>query len=79
MLRAVLFGTGWTLAAYPIVLLLLPGFVPLTTSQAWVVGVCAALASAIALWTATRLSPTSSWPIAIVGWILFPVIFGILL
>jgi hypothetical protein len=78
MLRAVLFGAGWTFAIYPIAFLLLPGFL-LTTNQAWVIGTCAALASALAFWTATRLPATSSWPIAIAGWILVPIVVGFVL
>lgn len=80
MLRALLFGGGWTLAIYPIPLLLWPEFFLLTTSEAWFVGYCSAFASAMALWTATRLPATSSWLKAIVGWIvgfnLVPFIIG---
>jgi len=83
MLRSVLFGGGVALAPMPIALLLWPDFFPLTTNEAWLVGVSSALASAMAIWTATRLSATSSWLVAIVGWIvgfnLFPGIIGILL
>ena len=83
LLRSLLFGGAWSLAPIPIALLLWPDFFPATTTQAWIVGVCAALASAMAIWMAARLSATSSWLIAIVGWIvgfnLAPSIIGILL
>lgn len=79
MLRAVLFGAGWTFAIYPIAFLLFPGFFPQTTDELWFFGVCAALASAAVLWTATRLPATSSWLKAVVGWIVGFFIIGILL
>jgi hypothetical protein len=69
MLRALLFGGFWCLAPVPIAFLLWPEFFPLTQIQILVVGVCYALAAAMALRTATRLPATSSWLIAIVGWV----------
>lgn len=79
LLRALLFGVAGSLALIAIANLLWPDFFPVTKTQAWVTGVCAAFGSAVALWTATRLSATSSWLIAIVGWIVGFSIFGILL
>ena len=69
MLRSLLIGGFWSLAPIPIALLLWPEFFPLTQIQALGVGVCYALAAVMALCTASRFSATSSWLIAIVGWI----------
>ena len=80
LLRALLFGGAGCLALMAIGLSLFPEFFRLTTIGAWVIAACFALASAMAIWTAKRLSATSSWPIAIVGWIvgfnLVPFIIG---
>ena len=68
LLRAIFFGGGWSFGLLAIGLLVaLPGAA--LTSEPIVIGVCSAIASALAFWTATRLSATPSWPIAIVGWI----------
>ena len=68
--RAILFGGGWSFALLAIGLLVaLPEAAQLTNREPLVIGVCSAIASALVLWTATRLPATPSWPIAIVGWI----------
>ena len=67
--RAILFGGGWFVALFAIYLLVvLPEAAQLTDREPIVIGV-SAIASALVLWTATRLPATPSWPIAIVGWI----------
>jgi hypothetical protein len=69
LLRAILFGVGWWFALLAIGLLVaLPEATQLTNREPIVI-VCSAIASALVLWTATRLPATPSWPIAIVGWI----------
>jgi hypothetical protein len=66
--RAILFGGGWSFGLLAIGLLVaLPEAALL--SESIIIGVCSAIASALVFWTATRLSTTPSWPIAIVGWI----------
>ena len=83
LLRALLFGGAGALALMAMGFALSPEFFRLTTIGAWIIAGCSALASAMAIWTATRLSATSSWLIAIVGWIvgfnLVPFIIGPLL
>jgi hypothetical protein len=79
MLRAVLFGAGWTCAIQPIAFLLFPGFFPQSTDQLWLFGAGFALASALALWMATRLPATPSWPKAIAGWLVGFFIIGVVL
>jgi hypothetical protein len=70
LVRAILFGGGWFFALLAIALLVaLPEAAQLTNREPLVIGVCSAIASALVLWTATRLPATPSWPIAIVGWI----------
>ena len=70
LVRAILFGGGWAFALFAISLLVaLPEAARLPNREPIVIGVCSAIASALALWTATRLPATPSWPIAIVGWI----------
>jgi hypothetical protein len=67
LLRAILFGGGWSFGLLAIGLLVaLP---EAAFTEPIVIGVCSAIASALVFWTATRLSATPSWPIAIVGWI----------
>jgi hypothetical protein len=67
--RAILFGGGWSFALLAIgLLVVLPEAAQLTNREPIVI-VCSAIASALVFWTATRLSATPSWPIAIVGWI----------
>jgi membrane protease YdiL (CAAX protease family) len=74
LLRALLFGAGLSLALIafvPIVFWLSPEIAP-PTDRTWAVGASSAFAlfaSAMAIWKATRLPPTPSWLIAIVGWI----------
>jgi hypothetical protein len=69
LVRAILFGGGWSFALLAIGLLVaLPEAAQLTNREPIVIGVCSAIA-AMVLWTATRLPATPSWPIAIVGWI----------
>ena len=68
LVRAILFGGGWSFALLAIGLLVALPEAPLT-SESIVIGVCSAIASALVFWTATRLPATPSWPIAIVGWI----------
>jgi len=68
LLRAILFGGGWSFGLLAIGLLVaLPEAALL--SESIIIGVCSAIASALVFWIATRLSATPSWPIAIVGWI----------
>jgi hypothetical protein len=70
LVRAILFGGGWFFALLAIALrVALPEAAQLTNREPLVIGVCSAIASALVLWTATRLPATPSWPIAIVGWI----------
>ena len=67
--RAILFGGGWFVALLAIYLLVVvPTAAQLTDREPIVIAVTA-IASALVLWTATRLPATPSWPIAIVGWI----------
>ena len=74
LLRALLFGAGLSfalIALVPIAFWLWPEIAP-PTDRAWAVGTSSAfalLASAMAIWKATRLAATSSWPIAIIGWV----------
>jgi hypothetical protein len=68
--RAILFGGGWSFALLAIGLLVaLPEAAHVTNREPIVIGVCSAIASAVVLWTATRLPAAPSWPIAIVGWV----------
>ena len=80
LLRSMLFGGGWTLAATALALVAWPDFFPLTPAEIWLYGTFCALASAAAFWAATRLPATASWLIAIVGWIVgfhvAPIIVG---
>ena len=67
--RAILFGGGWFIALLAIYfLVVVPAAAKLTDREPIVIAVTA-IASALVLWTATRLPATPSWPIAIVGWI----------
>jgi hypothetical protein len=74
LLRALLFGAGLSLALIalvPIVFWLAPEIAP-PADRTWAVGASSAFAlaaSATAVWKATRLPATSSWLIAIFGWI----------
>ena len=74
LLRPLLFGAGLSfalIALVPIVFWLSPEIAP-PTDRAGAVGTSSAfalLASATAIWRATRLPATSSWLIAIIGWI----------
>ena len=72
-LRALLFGAGLSLALIalvPIVFWLSPEIAPPAdrTSAVGASSAFALFASAMAIWKATRL-PTSSWLVAIIGWI----------
>ena len=70
LLRAILFGGGWSFGLLAIGLLVaLPEAAQATNREPIVIGVCSAIASALVFWTATRMSAIPSWPIAIVGWI----------
>jgi hypothetical protein len=67
--RAILFGGGALVALLAIYfLVVVPEAAQLTDREPIVIAVTA-IASALVLWTATRLPATPSWPIAIVGWI----------
>lgn len=67
LVRAILFGGGWFFALLAIgLLVVLP---EANANNYWLAICCSAIASALVLWTATRLPATPSWPIAIVGWI----------
>ena len=67
--RAILFGGGWSFGLLAIgLLVVLPEAAQLSNREPILIGVCLATA-ALVFWTATRLSATPSWPIAIVGWI----------
>ena len=74
LLRALLFSAGLSfalIALVPIVFWLSPEIAP-PADRAWAVGASSAFAlfaSATAIWKATRLPATSSWLIAIIGWI----------
>jgi hypothetical protein len=74
LLRALLFGAGLSfalIALVPIVFWLSPEIAP-PTDRAGAVGASSAFAlfaSAMAIWKATRLPATSSWLVAIIGWI----------
>jgi hypothetical protein len=69
LVRAILFGGGWFLALLAIhFLVVIPEAAQLTSREPAVIGV-SSIASALVLWTATRLPATPSWPIAIAGWI----------
>lgn len=73
LLRALLFGAGLSFALIALVsdcLLVVAGNCP-TAGRTWAVGASSAfalLASAMAIWRATRL-PASSWLVSIIGWI----------
>lgn len=72
LLRALLFGAGLSFALIALVspvFLLSPETAPPTTGGAWAAVACSAFASPMAIWRATRLPATSSWLIAIIGWI----------
>ena len=70
LVRAILFGGGWSFGLFAIGLLVaLPEAAQVTNREPIVIGVCSAIASALVFWTATRLSATPLWPIGIVGWI----------
>ena len=69
LLRAILFGGGWSFGLFAIGLLVGLPEAAFKDREPIVIGVCSAIASALAFWTATRLSAIPSWPIAIVGWI----------
>ena len=74
LLRALLFGAGLSfalIALVPIVFWLSPEIAP-PTDRIGTVGASsafAAFASATAIWKATRLPASSSWLVAIIGWI----------
>jgi hypothetical protein len=74
LLRALLFGAGLSfalIALVPIVFWLSPEIAP-PADRTWAVGASSAFAlfaSAMAIWRATSLPASSSWLIAIVGWI----------
>jgi len=69
LLRAILFGAGWSFGLLAIgLLVVLPEAAQLSDREPIVIGLCSAMA-ALVFWTATRLSASPSWPIAIVGWI----------
>ena len=68
--RAILFGGGCFFAFLAIGLLVgLPEAAQLPNREPIIIGICSAIASALAFWAATRLPATPSWPIAIGGWI----------
>src|SRR3954451_1381164 len=59
LLRAILFGGGWSFGLLAIGLLVaLPEAAQLTNREPIVIGVCSAIASALVFWTASRLSAT---------------------
>ena len=69
LLRAILFGGGWSFGLFAIGLLVGLPEAAFKDRESVVIGACSAIASALSFWTATRLSATPSWPLAIVGWI----------
>ena len=69
LLRAILFGGGWSFGLFAIGLLVGLPQAAFKDRESVVIGACSAIASALVFWTATRLPATPSWPIAIVGWI----------
>ena len=70
LLRAILFGGGWSFGLFAIGLLVGLPEAAFKDRESVVIGACSAIASALVFWTATRLPATPSWPIAIVGWII---------
>jgi hypothetical protein len=74
LLRALLFGAGLSfalIALVPIVFWLSPEIAP-PADRTWAVGASSAFAlfaSAMAIWRGTRLPASSSWLVAIIGWI----------
>jgi hypothetical protein len=69
LLRAILFGGGWSFGLFAIGLLVGLPEAAFKDRESVVIGACSAIAAALAFWTATRLSAIPSWPIAIIGWI----------
>jgi hypothetical protein len=70
LLRPIFFGGGWSFGLLAIGLLVaLPEAAQSTNREPIIIGVCSATLSALVFWIATRMSAVSSWPIAIVGWI----------
>jgi hypothetical protein len=70
LLRPIFFGGCWSFGLLAIGLLVaLPEAAQSTNREPIIIGVCSAILSALAFWTATRTSAIPSWPIAIVGWI----------
>jgi hypothetical protein len=67
--RAIFFGGGWSFGLFAIGLLVALPEAARTDRESVIIGVCSAILSALAFWTATRMSAIPSWPIAIVGWI----------
>jgi hypothetical protein len=74
LLRALLFGAGFSfalIALVPIVFWVSPEIAP-PADRTWVVGASSAFAIfalAMAIWWAMRLPASSSWLVAIIGWI----------
>ena len=69
LVRAILFGGGWSFGLLAIGLLVGLPEAASKDRESVIIGVGSAILSALAFWTATRMSAIPSWPIAIVGWI----------
>ena len=67
--RAIFFGGGWSFGLLAIGLLVGLPEAAQTDRESVIIGGGSAILSALAFWTATRMSAIPSWPIAIVGWI----------
>ena len=69
LLRAIFFGGGWSFGLLAAGLLVaLPNSLQ-ADPESVIIGGGSAVLSALAFWTATRLSTVPSWPVAILGWI----------
>lgn len=69
-LRSVLFGAAVSfamIALAPVVFWLSPETAPSAMGSVWMAGICAAIASAVALSIALRSPPNPSWVVAIIG------------
>jgi len=68
--RAIFFGGGWSFGLLAIGLLVGLPQAAQTNRESVIIGAGSAILSALAFWTATRMSAIPSWPVAIVGWFL---------
>lgn len=68
-LRAIFVGGGWSFGLLAIGLLVGLPEAAQRDPEAVIIGGGSAVLSALAFWTATRMSTIPSWPVAIAGWI----------